>query len=194
MKTLKRICYIFTAIVLSIPSLVMANSGIILAPVGKKMHFQIEEITGETKIDFINNAGKVLYSERLVDVKHYAKKFDMTHLVEGAYYVRVEDVSKLKTYSLLLENDKLSIITVDEKVKPFFWKKGKKLYVNLLNLESAEVEIKVIDSNNRILFVERIDSSQVVEKAINFEKAYDDLYTVIVTVEGDTFSENVVIK
>ncbi|TDQ30844.1 hypothetical protein [Zeaxanthinibacter enoshimensis] len=193
MKTFKRICYSFAVILMSTPLMAAANPGIVLAPVGKSVHFQMEEVTGETRIDFTDKAGKLLYSEKLVDVKHYARKFDMKNLEEGSYFVKVEDVSRLKTYTLLLKDGSLRISTIEEKVKPFFWKKGKKLYVNLLNLDSEEVEIKVIDSNNRILFVERIDRTQVVEKAINFEKAYSDMYTVIVTVKEDTFSENVVI-
>ena len=58
--------------------------------------------------------------------------------------------------------------------------RGKKVFVNLLNLEGESVTVKVIDEENRLLYLKDFEESPVVEKAFNFEDAYDGTYSVIV--------------
>lgn len=85
-----------------------------------------------------------------------------------------------------------NLITVD--LDPVFKKKGQKLFVNLLNLDQEKVIIKVIDSEGRVIFKEVIEGNVVVEKAFNFESAYEDNYTVVVIDNDKTFKEKVTIK
>ena len=68
------------------------------------------------------------------------------------------------------------------------------MFVNLLNLDQEKVTIKVIDSEGRIVFEETFDGELVVEKAFNFEKAYEDNYTVVVVDNKKSFKEVVEIR
>lgn len=77
---------------------------------------------------------------------------------------------------------------------PVFVKKGDKLFVNLLNLSQDKVFLKVYDSQNRVVFKETVDGALVVEKAFNFEKAFEDEYTVVVVDESGTYEETVVVR
>ena len=54
---------------------------------------------------------------------------------------------------------------------PYMRKHGEKVYLNYLNLEGNTVIVKVIDQENRVLYIERFKDSPVVEKAFNFESA-----------------------
>lgn len=77
---------------------------------------------------------------------------------------------------------------------PVFKKKGQKLFMNLLNLDQEKVTIKVIDSEGRVIFKEVIEGDVVVEKAFNFESAYEDNYTIVVIDNDKTFKEKVSIN
>ncbi|MDT0540829.1 MULTISPECIES: hypothetical protein [Croceitalea] len=85
-----------------------------------------------------------------------------------------------------------NLISVE--LDPVFKKKGQKLFVNLLNLDQEKVTIKVIDSEGRIVFKEVIEGDVVVEKAFNFEQAYEDNYTVVIIDNDKTFKEKVAVK
>ena len=83
---------------------------------------------------------------------------------------------------------------LDIELDPTFKRKGDKLFVNLLNLDQEKVTIKVVDSNGRVVFMETFKDEVVVEKAFNFEKAYEDNYTVIVVDNKESFKEVVEIR
>ena len=74
---------------------------------------------------------------------------------------------------------------------PHFKVKGKRMLVNFLNLEGNTVIVRVLDEENRVLYMERIKDATVIEKAINFEKAYEGTYRVEVSLSGEkeNFSE-----
>ncbi len=77
---------------------------------------------------------------------------------------------------------------------PVFIKKGEKLFVNLLNLDQEKVTIKVVDSEGRVVFIETMKGDLVIEKAFNFENAFENAYTVIVIDNQETFKEIVEVK
>ncbi len=82
----------------------------------------------------------------------------------------------------------------ETKVSPFFRKAGDKLFLNFLNRDMGDVQIKVIDSENRILYSETLKSTLVVEKAFNFGNAEKDSYKIVVRDDNDTFAEYYVVK
>ncbi|MEZ4811721.1 MAG: hypothetical protein R2819_15275 [Allomuricauda sp.] len=77
---------------------------------------------------------------------------------------------------------------------PVFVKKGDKLLLNLLNLSQGKVILKVYDSQDRLVFSESIEGKLVVEKAFNFERAYEDEYRVVVVDKLGTYTETVEVK
>ncbi|MDC6367743.1 MULTISPECIES: hypothetical protein [Flavobacteriaceae] len=77
---------------------------------------------------------------------------------------------------------------------PVFVKKGDKLFLNLLNLTQETVTLKVYDSEGRLVYKEAVDGKVVVEKAFNFEKAYEDQYTVVVIDNSGTYKETVSVQ
>ena len=85
-----------------------------------------------------------------------------------------------------------NILNVD--LDPTFLRKGDKLFVNLLNLDLEQVTIKVVDSNGRVVFKQTFEGEIVVEKAFNFEKAFEDNYKVVVVDNKESFTEVVEIR
>lgn len=77
---------------------------------------------------------------------------------------------------------------------PVFKKKGNKLFLNILNLDQENVTIKVYDSEGRLVFKEIVKGELIVEKVFNFDRAFEDNYTVVVVDNDQTFKEVVVVK
>ncbi len=159
----------------------------------RSMIFRLDTPSRETAIRFFDNLGNTIYSEKTGEVLTYGKKFDLKKLPGGMYFLEVEDNFKEIVYTIEVSRNNVRMVEKEAKLKPIFRKKGNKLYLNLLNLNSSDVEIKVIDSSNRILFQEVIAGEMVVEKAINFEKAFEGSYTVVVRNGSDTYYESVTV-
>lgn len=77
---------------------------------------------------------------------------------------------------------------------PTFKRKGDKLYINLLNLDQEKVTIRVRDSWGRVVFSEVIKGEMIIEKAFNFENAFEDEYTVEVVDNSTSYKEVVAIN
>ena len=83
---------------------------------------------------------------------------------------------------------------IDVTLDPVFVRKGEKLMVNLLNLTEGTVLLKVYDSENRLVYSESIEGELVIEKAFNFEKAFEDEYTLVVVDKLGTYKETISVK
>ncbi len=83
---------------------------------------------------------------------------------------------------------------IDVAFDPVFVKKGDKLLLNLLNVTQGTVLLKVYDSENRLVYSESIEGEMVIEKAFNFERAYEDEYTVVVVDKLGTYKETMEIR
>jgi hypothetical protein len=83
---------------------------------------------------------------------------------------------------------------VKVELDPVFVKKGEKLMMNLLNISQGTVLLKVYDSQERLVYSETIDGELVVEKAFNFERAFEDEYTIVIVDKFGTYKETMAVK
>ena len=86
------------------------------------------------------------------------------------------------------------VLETADKGKPIFQKKGDKVYLNMLNLQGEKVVVRVYDSERRLLFKETFEEALTVEKAFNFENAFEDSYTVVVKDAESTYIEKISVK
>lgn len=146
-----------------------------------------------TKLRILDKENNVIYNET-VSKSLYAKKFDLSKLQKGDYSLEVDNSLRTIYYTIEVGSEDLEIIKRKERSKPVFRKTENKVFLNLLNLDAEDVEIKVIDSQNRVVYTEVIEGESIVEKAFNFEKAHDDRYTVLVKDDMLTYSESILVK
>ncbi len=99
-----------------------------------------------------------------------------------------------KGTDLPYSDTELEVLENTDKGKPIFSQKGDKVYLNMLNLQGEKIEIKVYDSSRRLLFKETITDELTIEKAFNFESAYEDNYTVLVKDSEGTYLERISVK
>lgn len=83
---------------------------------------------------------------------------------------------------------------IRENHEPFFRKADGKLYINFFNQDLEKVQIKVLDSENRLLYKETLKDQLVVEKAFNFKNASKDNYKVVIMEGNATYYEYFSVK
>lgn len=118
--------------------------------------------------------------------------------------IRTTAIASLVAMGMLAANNKaialegkkvLEVEKVNLKLDfdPVFKKKGGKLFINMLNTNQDRVTIKVVDGQGRVLFMEKLDGDLIIEKAFNFENAFENDYTVVVKNNGKVFTETFVV-
>lgn len=159
----------------------------------KSLIVELDSENSKTLLKIIDENQHIIFSEKIA-TKSYTKKFDLNELENGSYYIRLDDDLRTLIYPISVENKEVKILKRIENTKPVFRKKGSMLFLNLLNLDGEDVQIKVFDSDNRTLFSEVIENESIVTKAFNFETAYEDRYTVVVKDGKNTYYEDIVVN
>lgn len=159
----------------------------------KSLVVELDTQHDKTFLKIIDEDQNIIFSEKVSETS-YSKKFDLNELESGSYYFEVDDALRTLVYPISVENKKVKILKRIENTKPVFRLKGDRLFLNLLNLEGKDVQIKVFDSNNRTLYKEVIENETVITKAFNFESAYEDQYTVVVKEGENIYYEDIVVN
>ncbi|MGB5434292.1 MAG: hypothetical protein WBM98_00265 [Maribacter sp.] len=194
MKTIKKLT--LSAAFLFITAFGMANKidlRIVSDENSKKLVFRYDNITTDATLRFIDLQGNVIFSESLEDKTEYLKTFNLNSLETGTYFLEVEDAIKETEYTILVEDAHISIETKLEKNKPVFRKKGDMVYLNLLNLSKKEVEIKVIDNSDRVVFNQVFENTALIEKAFNFKNAHEGRYSIMVKNLNDRYYDYIIV-
>lgn len=160
----------------------------------KSVFFSLDTSASTTTVRFLDDDGRLIFSDKVEEEAHYNKTFDLQKLDQGSYFFSVDDKLRTITYTIELTVDEVRIVKKEESNKPVFRVKDKKVFLNLLNLDGSKVYVKVVDSSDRVLFREVFEDELLVEKAFNFEKAFEDRYTLIVADERNTYYETLVIR
>lgn len=160
----------------------------------KNLVLELDAENNKTSVEFVDAQGNIIFSDSSAKHLAYIKKFNLETLPAGAYSLRIEDDFKKLAYTINVANENITIGKKLESFKPVFRKKDDKIFINLLNLNSNEVGIKVLDSNERVVYKEKTSKEKIVQKAFNFEKAFVDTYTIVINDGNDIFYEDVLIK
>ena len=159
----------------------------------KSLVVELDTQHDKTFLKIIDEDQNIIFSEKVSETS-YTKRFDLNELESGSYYFEVDDALRTLVYPISVENKEVKILKRIENTKPVFRLKGDRLFLNLLNLEGKDVQIKVFDSNSRTLYKEVIKDETVITKAFNFESAYEDHYTVVVKEGKNIYYEDVVVN
>lgn len=193
---MKNVIRLTTVIALFFATTINAtNAKLGLTPnAAKTLTFSLDDIKQETVIRLIDAEGNVIYTEDIITKEAYIKRFDLSKLDKGNFYLKVENDLREITYDIELGDVDVIIKKRKENTKPVFREKGSIVFLNLLNLEKKTVTIKVVDSLNRVVFEETVKDEAIVEKVFNFEDAFEDKYVVIVSDNQETYYKNVTVK
>ena len=135
----------------------------------------------------------VIYSEKMTEGQ-FSKKLNLKDLVDGVYFLSADDNMTAYSYTIVLDNDNVKIVASDEEIKPFFRKTDNMIFMNYLNLDRADLSIKIYDTESRTVFTQEVADELIVEKAFNFTDAFPGTYTVTVKSAGKTYTEEFVVN
>ena len=160
----------------------------------KSVSFEWETQLLNTSLKIYDENGVIVHSDYIKNAEDYARRFDLTPLKEGMYFLKIQNGTKEMIYSLRLNTDNVAILGIEENNKPAFRRKDGRVYMNYLNAEIDAVEVRVTDANGNLLFEETFEDIFVVEKAFNFKEAFKGDYTIAVTTSENAYYETVSIK
>ncbi|MRX65595.1 T9SS type A sorting domain-containing protein [Maribacter luteus] len=194
MKRIMKITLSITFLLIS--ALGMANEmdlRIISEKESKTLLFKYDNSTTDAELRFIDVEGNVIFTESLEDNAEYTKKFNLSTLASGIYFLQVEDAIKETAFTITVDDTNVAIRNKSEKNKPVFREKEGMVFLNLLNLDKEEVAMTIYDGNNRTVSKEIVENRTIVEKAFNFTNAHKGHYTIKVKKGNATYYESIAI-
>ncbi|MDV7139428.1 T9SS type A sorting domain-containing protein [Maribacter sp. TH_r10] len=159
----------------------------------KTLLFNYDNSTTDAELRFVDSEGNVIFTESLEDNAEYSKKFNLSTLKSGIYFLEVEDAIKETAFTITIEDSNVAIKGKSEKNKPVFRTKNEMVYLNLLNLDKEVVAITVYDGEERTVANELFENETVIEKAFNFTKAHKGHYTIKVKKGSESYFESITI-
>ncbi|MDX1758784.1 MAG: hypothetical protein R3306_04095 [Arenibacter algicola] len=175
-------------------TIAMANDpGMYLTTVkeAKRLVLKLNKQTESSILTLTDTEKHQIFMENIKEDEDYTKKFDLSNLEEGLYYLKMESLIRTVEFTISVEDSEVNVIARNEVTKPFFRKNGDVLYLNYLNQKLNPVVINVVDSSNRLVFTQKFDKDLVVGKVFNFTNAVKDEYTVSVSEGANTYYETI---
>jgi len=194
MRTIKNLM-IAIALLLTVNNSIFATETNIQV-VGKKTFvLSIQMPTSALTIRLIDNNNVDLYNQSVNTVSSdYKQKFDLSSLPNGVYKLKVEDVIKVTTVLVKIENDKIvsNDMVTEATIKPAVFVRGQNLYVNGIASVENPIQLNIYQAGYGLVYNELL--SEGVEKGRMFKFKYTGDYTVNVTSKGKTYSYEVSVK
>jgi hypothetical protein len=159
----------------------------------KSIVFNLAQVSKHTSIQFLDSDRNIIYSGDVLQYNSLRKKFDLSKLESGTYTLNVEDTIKIMTYVIVIDESKITVVSKNEVIKPAFRVKEDVVFMNLMNSNKEDVTVMVFDQENRVLHTEKILDQLIVEKAINFKKAFKGNYSIVVKTTQGNFQKNITI-
>ena len=175
-------------------TIAMANDpGMYLTTVkeAKRLVLKLNKQTESSILTLTDTEKHQIFMENIKEDEDYTKKFDLSKLDEGLYFLKMESLTRTVEFTISVEDSEVNVIDRDEITKPFFRKNGDVLYINYLNLKLSPVVINLVDSANRVVFTQKLDKELVIGKVFNFTNAVKDDYTVSVSEGTNTYYETI---
>jgi len=192
---MKKIIRTITAVAILFATTTMANElKLDTDGTSKSLSFEWDAQFVDTSIKIEDQNGDIIYADNFTEVDKYAKRFDLSPLPQGDYFLKVENTMREVVYSIRVNQNDVSIVDEKENLKPVYRKEDGKVYLSLLNLDKENVKVSVVDSSRRVLFTESFEEESIVEKTFNFQDALEGDYTLVVEDGESTYYESVSVK
>ncbi len=150
--------------------------------------------TPKVTVKLEDSKGETLYSKKSKGEDGVATLLNVNSLPNGMYYITVEDNYKITKQPLRIELDK---VVVDEykmatTQKPTFQYNTRRRLVSLNILTEGEIDVLLLNENGHKLLVTK-EMGQL-NKTFNLKNLNQGNYTFIMSYNGKTFYENILVK
>ncbi len=140
------------------------------------------------KLTVLNEYGsEFIYSAVLSEKTSYNKVYDFNNLSEGTYKIVAESNSKIIENDIAVSKEGITVLSENEKYKPFFNLKEGKLIISYLNKGLEDVSVS-FSSKTSTFFSDEPISEMDFMKAYDLANLVQGEYYVSVNSGADTYS------
>ncbi len=140
--------------------------------------------------------GQILFIEALEKGTHAAKKYNMSNLPEGEYFLYLEDEMSLKLQPVVLKPAGLVVEPAKrtEVFKPIVTMNEGKMDFSLLHLSGQPVSIEILNAQGDVLYNEPKAESGSIQRRFDLTNLPAGDYSVAVRTDDNTFYKKVSIR
>ena len=143
-----------------------------------------------------NDADGEIYSEKVGNLNHVTKTYNMGNFEDGTYFLIAESEHKLEKYKIQINRKNMTLekTPVKEIIKPEFVINGNKVNIKMDNLQGS-VNVSVQDLSNNIYFNEaRTPKDGNINISFQLNPKTSEIYIIAVERNGDIFSRMISLK
>lgn len=146
----------------------------------KVVEFTLNNYDGDLQITVKDTHDYVLYKE---DFKGtiYSKKYDLSELPSGVYFIEFNGETKVKTVPFTVERHAVEFNYAATRIyfKPIVVVKEKMVNITKLELDSEPLRIEIYDNNLDLIYEENLGGNLYLNRQLNFEELPRGTYDLI---------------
>ena len=159
---------------------------------GKKVTFAVNTIN-IMNLSIYDADDKLIHTEEVNSKKDFSRTYDLNELPEGTYFLEVESDSKISRYEISVAKATATLsanaISEDYKPVPVFLYKDGLVWVNIVNLGQAAVNIKIYDKDGDEVYDSPKLTDENVTKIFDVNNIQNEKHTFVMTYKDRTFTQ-----
>jgi hypothetical protein len=167
------------------------NPAVKIKPLGNKSFALYITDLGNEKHSIVikDSEGIILVSQKTRKQDAFAKRFNLNNLVDGAYYLEINDNQKTLTYPINLSDNKLAVLeSAQVKYKPVVKQTGKSMDLMVFSPDKSSYELTIYNENYEIVHDELMSEQTNYQKKIDFSVAAPGSYSVVLNSQGHRYT------
>ena len=149
--------------------------------------------TTPIEIKLENGEGEVLVSEHAKGQGVFMKKYIMTSLPDGIYYLKLmkNGIQTVQPVEVLTGRVQIVEAPKNAKFEPVFYERGDhKLDINALMPGYEKVEIRIMDKSNHVVFETSLSDVFTLHERVDVSELSRGSYTLVVKTVDDSYAYN----
>ena len=183
-------------------SVLMAILMIALVSKASEKGLRVEVISHENKVVqlFLSNrdgSSEVLmkdidgfqFYKVQIDGKEFSKKFDLSRLPDGKYYIEINSQTKIKTLPFTVESDNVVFNKEAIVFKPVVRFKDDIVYVSKFTLNNETLGVFLYDENEHLLHSQKLSGENSLNLKLNLSNLKMGSYSLVLRSGGKLYQE-----
>lgn len=151
----------------------------------KVIQFTLNNFDGDLQVTVKDTHDYVLYKENF-EGTIYSKKYDLSELPNGIYFVELRGETKIKTIPFIVSGNKVEFNYEASKIyfKPVIVVKDKKVNITKLALDKESFLIEVYNVNSKLIYKEVLEGKKHLQRRLNLEELPSGTYYLVLRSKG----------
>lgn len=169
------------------------SDSIIIKNNGESNMIQIERLEAGSLLKIKDEAGIILYKEKINNSGYYSKSFDLSNLPDATYYFELDNANEIRIIPVVVENQKTKRRKSDESriAKPSVKSDGQMVHIQQNSDDEQDLFITIYYEGQELAYKESFKDVKNVSRSYDFSSSLKGEYTIVVNTKGKTFSNKV---